>query len=93
MDSRCRKLFLAGLVDEHHWDVIDNGINPPTNCTAQAILLVGHLDWLSTGWANENIEQLLGNRHKPNCICLCGRDAAILCFYKSVMKFYWLVQL
>jgi hypothetical protein len=87
MDSRCRGLFLAGLVDEHHRDVIDNGINPPTSCAAQAILLVGHLDRLLTGWANENIEQLLSNRHASIVFAFCW-DAAMLRLYKSVMKFY-----
>lgn len=80
MDSWCRKLFLARLVDEHHRDVIDNGINPPTSCAAQAILLVGHLDWLLTGWANENLQQFFGNGHSSNCICFllgCSNAASL----------------
>ena len=87
MDSRCRKLFLAGLVDEHHWDVVDNGINAPTSCTTQAILLVGHLDWLLTGWANENLEQFLSNGH-TSIVFAFYWDAAMQHLYKSVMKFY-----
>ena len=81
MDSMCRKLFLAGLVDEHHRDVIDNRINPPTSCTAQAILLVGHLDWLLTGWANENLEQFLSNGHTSIVFAFC-KDAAMLRLYR-----------
>jgi hypothetical protein len=76
MDSLCRKLFLAGLVDEHHRDVVDNGINPPTSCTAQAILLVGHLDWLLTGWANENLEQFLSNGHTSIVFCFLQRRSS-----------------
>ena len=63
MNSRDGSVLL-GLIHQHDGDVVYDGISPRTGSAVQTILLISQSDWSLACWADQQIKQLLRDRHK-----------------------------
>jgi len=53
-----------GLVDKQDRNVVPNRVNPMTLATLQALAFILENKWFLADWADQDVEQILGNHKK-----------------------------